>query len=81
MCHMPVHGVRFFKDNDLLFQTSFCWTCANYFVTYPDDYETSTWVGLGDAELKKFMLKQLPIPEEVQLRFDRAFPEAKEQKP
>ncbi|WP_395741846.1 hypothetical protein [Prosthecobacter sp.] len=80
-CHMPVHGVRFFKDDHLLFQTSLCWTCHNYFVTYPDDDETATWVGLEDEGLKKFMLEQLPIPEEELRRFHKAFPPSKEDTP
>lgn len=81
MCHMPIHGVRFFKNDDLLFETSLCWTCSNYFVAYPDDYETASWVGLSDAELKQFMLKQVPIPQIEIERFEKAFPPAKESKP
>ncbi|MCB1275986.1 hypothetical protein [Prosthecobacter sp.] len=80
-CHMPVHGVRFFKDDDLLFQTSLCWTCENYFVAYPDQYETATWIGLNDRELKRFMLEQVPIPKEELRRFKKAYPDLSKDKP
>lgn len=77
LCHMPVHGVRFFKDNNLLFQTSLCWMCSNYFVTYPDDYETATWVGMHDEALKAFFLQQMPIPADLRERFETTYPSPK----
>ena len=73
-CHYPVHGVRFFKDDDLLFQTSLCWICENYFVAYPDDHETATWVGINDDQLKSFMNEQVPVPKEIIEKFKAAFP-------
>lgn len=70
-CHEPVHGVRFFKDDTLLFQTSLCWGCGNYFVTYPDDHDTATWVGMHDADLEAFFMSKVPIPEELLERFKK----------
>jgi hypothetical protein len=30
LCHEPAFGIRFFKQNKLLFETTFCWHCSNF---------------------------------------------------
>lgn len=61
LCHWPIHGVRVFSGEKVLFQTSICWECRNFYVDYPDGAEE---VGLGDsAELQKILEKVMPIPE------------------
>ena len=70
-CHYPIHAVRVHLDDDILFSTSFCWKCSNYFVPYPDD-DSATWVGLNDPVLEKFLKAQLPIPASEIERFRRS---------
>ncbi len=31
-CHAPPYGVRFYKDDKLLFETTICWKCHNFFI-------------------------------------------------
>ena len=38
-CHAPPYGVRFYKDNVLIFETTICWKCHNFFVP---DYDPET---------------------------------------
>jgi hypothetical protein len=72
-CHYPIHGLRFYKGKTLLYQTSLCWHCGNFFATYDPLYR-SMWLGFngGSDELKKFMNSVLPIPEEEIKRFKEA---------
>ena len=73
MCHFPIHGIRFYSDEDILFETSLCWNCGNYFVEYPDDFRTATWVGFNSRELKALLYRFLPIPEQELKRFDKKY--------
>jgi hypothetical protein len=41
LCHYPIHGVRFFKGTEVVFESSFCWKCSNYYVTFPNNVEGS----------------------------------------
>jgi hypothetical protein len=72
-CHFPIHGIRFFKDDELLFETSICWQCANYYISYPDDLK-ATWVGLFDEKLKEFLMQQMPVPKKELDRFEAKYP-------
>jgi len=68
MCHFPVHGIRILiKDQGLegglLFETSICWKCNNFYLTTPGG---SYWTGLpksGDNGFK-ILNNLLPIPED-----------------
>ena len=31
-CHYPIHGLRFLGGGSVLFETSLCWVCNNYYV-------------------------------------------------
>ena len=31
-CHDPVYGLRFYREDKLLFETSVCWRCSNFYV-------------------------------------------------
>ena len=59
-CHYPIHGLRFLGGGSVLFETSLCWVCNNYYVV--DGVTTGTgfdkvvrvrgddWLGLpGDC--------------------------------
>lgn len=71
-CHYPIHGVRFLKGKEVVFESSFCWKCNNYYVTFPNDKEGSaSWCGIGSEGIQKFLEKQLPIPQSELERFDK----------
>ena len=55
MCHEPILGVEVFIGSDLIFSTSFCWKCNNYFVEYPDG--RLAWEALKDTELQELAKK------------------------
>lgn len=61
LCHYPAHGVRFVRGDEVIFETSICWKCENYYVAYPDDLNAS-WVGIATSELKDFLSRELPFP-------------------
>ena len=31
-CHYPIHGIRFLGGGSVLFETSLCWVCNNYYL-------------------------------------------------
>jgi len=32
LCHFPLYGFQFYKRNKLIFETSVCWACENFYV-------------------------------------------------
>lgn len=68
MCHYPVHGIRIHAGERLLFETSVCWGCGNYYFTYEGD---SQWVGLNEdaLDLSKLLETSMPIPDSERKRF------------
>lgn len=74
MCHYPIHGIRLFnKEGGVLFETSICWKCSNYYIEYPDDFETATWVGFQGKPLKKILDQVMPIPQSEIDRFNKKY--------
>jgi hypothetical protein len=73
-CHFPIHGLRFFKGKELIYYTSLCWVCANFYIAYPDQIVTASWVGFADDALEKWINKLLPIPESELKRFKEKYP-------
>jgi hypothetical protein len=72
-CHYPIHGVRFLRGDEVVYESSFCWLCQNYYVKFPSDEDgRASWVGIGNEALKGFLNKELPIPREILQRFDPA---------
>lgn len=67
-CHFPIHGIRFMRGESIVFQTSLCWECQNFFVLYPDD-EDGSWVGIGSESLKTLLMKEMPVPQSEIDRF------------
>jgi hypothetical protein len=65
MCHSPPYGFRFYKGDELIYQTSMCWKCNNYYG--PNDEGKSIWYGLKtdkqSAALLKLCRKLLPHPD------------------
>ena len=41
-CHEPVYGLRFYLSEKLLFETSVCWKCNNFFIPKVSASKTST---------------------------------------
>ena len=73
MCHFPIHGIRLFRGEDIIFKTSICWKCSNYYLEYPDDFRTASWVGFMGKQLREFLFKELPIPQAELDRFDAKY--------
>ena len=70
-CHYPIHGLRFFRGDSLLYETSLCWVCNNYYAGSGQGYD---WLGLPGgypegpptsscAGLRQLLESLLPIPE------------------
>ena len=59
MCHLPIHGLRLWKGGHLVFESSFCWRCGNFYVRYPN--EGADWLGTTRA-MAELMTELMPIP-------------------
>lgn len=64
LCHYPIHGLRIYARNELLFETSICWHCSNY-------YFEDGWEGLTEdaKDLKTLLDDFMPVPEKEKARF------------
>jgi len=69
-CHFPIHGIRLFRGEEVIFQTSICWKCINYYIEYPDDFETASWVGFEGKLIREFLMSEMPIPKSEVERFE-----------
>ncbi|HEY5311675.1 MAG TPA: hypothetical protein VIK18_04125 [Pirellulales bacterium] len=58
-CHLPIHGLRVFEGETLLFESSFCYVCQNFYIRYPTE---ARWFGLEAKEFEATMKKLMPIP-------------------
>lgn len=63
LCHDPIHGIRVWDDGELVFQTSVCYTCNNFYRSQPGG--DAFWVPLPNTQLQEVMEKLMPIPETV----------------
>lgn len=61
LCHLPIHGVRLWSGDDLIFETSLCWKCNNFYMAYP--LERATWCSLTQPALKQIMDQLMPLPQ------------------
>ncbi len=57
-CHDPVHGIRVYSGEELLFETSLCYKCLNFTMGSPIGGE---YVPLPENGIKAMMLKLLPL--------------------
>ena len=53
-CHFPNHGICFLAGDTILFETSFCYECSNYYLEYPGDLGPPSWVGFSVTELQNY---------------------------
>ncbi len=71
MCHFPIHGIRIWDGEDIVFQTSICHHCMNFYMTYP--FNRARWTGLSDPTLQTVLNQLMPIPAEESERFEKQF--------
>ena len=71
-CHYPIHGVRLLRGKRVIFETSLCWKCGNYFLTYPYD-ERASWIGFSGEPIKQFLDREMPIPQSEIDRFNAKY--------
>ena len=68
MCHAPVYGLRFYSGDKLLFETTICWKCRNFYVPNEDgDDQSHGWFGFrsdkNSKRLLAFLRKHLKHPQ------------------
>ena len=76
MCHFPIHGLRIYKGEKVLYEGTFCWMCSNFSIQYP---RGTAWLDTS-ADLKKLFTKLMPIPQTEMDRFYKKYPGAKPKK-
>lgn len=69
MCHFPIHGIRVWDGEDIVFQTSICHHCMNFYMTYP--HGGADWTSLSDPVLRTVLDQLMPIPQKEIDRFDK----------
>lgn len=69
-CHFPVHGVRIHGGDKIIFQTSFCWVCDNFAISYPDG---PSWVEIRGGDIFEAFSLIMPIPQSEVDRFEARF--------
>lgn len=58
MCHYPAHGIRVYDGQNVVFQTSVCHQCSNFYMTYP--FGGSYWTSLSSAEFSEVLQQLMP---------------------
>ncbi len=66
-CHYPIHGVRVYAGETIIFQSSFCWACTNFAISYPDG---PAWIAIREAGLFEAFSELMPIPQSELDRFN-----------
>jgi hypothetical protein len=72
-CHYPIHGLRFFQGESVVYETSLCWVCKNYYAEAERGY---VWLGLPGGYpngpltsscdgVRQILEALLPIPESL----------------
>ena len=72
-CHYPIHGLKIWKGDKLIYEGTFCWVCLNFMLQYPlgsNDISAS-------GDLKKIFNRLLPIPKNELDRFKKKYPQIK----
>ncbi|MGV3664199.1 MAG: hypothetical protein ACO1TE_28760 [Prosthecobacter sp.] len=68
-CHFPVHGIRVWNhDDQIVFQTSICHHCGNFYMTYP--FGGVAWTPLSDTAFGEVLEKLMPVPQTEKDKFD-----------
>ena len=66
LCHLPIHGIKAYKNNQIIFESTFCWKCSNFGFEYPQGNE---WLSTNKY-LEKVFNDLLPIPQTEIDRFE-----------
>jgi hypothetical protein len=66
-CHFPVHGLRVFEGESVIFESSFCYFCENFYIRYPSE---AHWFGMSSKAFETIMKRLIPIPESELKRFE-----------
>ena len=66
-CHVPPYGVRFYKDDKLLFETTICWKCHNFYIP---EYDPKT----GELKMVIFGFDDNANAKKLLNLFQRALP-------
>lgn len=67
LCHYPIHGLKVYKKDKLIYEATFCWVCGNFGFHYPDG---SKYLGTT-KEMEKLFTKLMPIPQSEIERFNK----------
>ena len=68
LCHYPIHGIRLWGGDQVIFQSSICWVCGNYHFTYPDG--STAYVGFDQSnDFQELVNRLMPIPKSESERF------------
>jgi hypothetical protein len=73
-CHFPIHGIRIWRRNVIVFQTSICCHCHTFYIKYPPT-DSSGFLGFSDAGFCELMNKLMPIPQHEIDRFNEKYPQ------
>lgn len=74
-CHDPIHGIRIWLGEELIFQTSICYGCQNFYFKYP--FGKASWIGLSEPAFKTTMEKLMPIPPKTEPKGKKPKPNKK----
>ena len=66
LCHIPIHGIKVFKGNHIILESTFCWKCENFTFSYPNN---SVFLGTN-KEMETLFKKLIPIPQAEIDRFN-----------
>ncbi|WP_442505884.1 hypothetical protein SH528x_004697 [Novipirellula sp. SH528] len=68
-CHYPAYGIRFYRSDLLLFETTVCWQCQNFYLPIYDAKKrhfSHRWYGFTNDDNSKALLalfrRKLPHP-------------------
>ncbi len=70
LCHYPIHGVRCYLEDAIIFQSSFCWYCFNFSMSYPNGAILTQIT----PEIETALNELLPIPAAELERFQEKYP-------
>ena len=59
-CHEPIHAVRVYIGETVVFETSICYHCNNFYMTYP--FDGAHWECLTSPKFQAIMEKLMPFP-------------------
>lgn len=60
LCHYPVHGIRAWDGDRIVFQTTISYECREFYMEYP--VGESDFVSLSSAEFAEVLNQLMPIP-------------------